>query len=47
MTRTSPAAEPATGSATDEGTLRALAFGAVVEQLARHASFEPARDVVA
>ena len=45
MTRTSPAAEPATGSAADAGTLRALEFGAIVEQLAGHTSFEPSREL--
>ncbi|MGZ8481264.1 MAG: endonuclease MutS2, partial [Candidatus Limnocylindria bacterium] len=45
MTRTSPVAEPATGSAADESTLRALEFGAVVEQLAALTSFPPARQL--
>ena len=44
MTRTSPAADPASGAA-DDGTLRALEFGAIVEQLATHTSFEPAREL--
>ncbi len=44
MTRTSPAADQASGAA-DEGTLRALEFGAIVEQLATHTSFEPAREL--
>ena len=44
MTRTSPAAEH-TSAAADEGTLRALEFGAIVEQLAALASFEPAREL--
>ncbi len=44
MTRTSPAADPASGAA-DEGTMRALEFGAIVEQLATHTSFEPAREL--
>jgi DNA mismatch repair protein MutS2 len=45
MTRTSPAADPAAGSAADAGTLRALEFGAIVEQLASHTSFEPSREL--
>jgi DNA mismatch repair protein MutS2 len=45
MTRTSPVAESATGSAADAGTLRALEFGTIVEQLAAHASFEPSREL--
>ena len=32
-------------TAADEGTLRALEFAAVVEMLARHASFEPGREL--
>ena len=44
MTRTSPVADPAPGAA-DDGTLRALEFGAIVEQLATHTSFEPAREL--
>ena len=44
MTRTSPAADLAAGAA-DDGTLRALEFGAIVEQLATHTSFEPAREL--
>ena len=44
MTRTSPAADPAAGAA-DDGTLRALEFAAIVEQLATHTSFEPAREL--
>ena len=44
MTRTSPAAELASAAA-DEGTLRALEFGAIVDDLARHASFEPGREL--
>jgi DNA mismatch repair protein MutS2 len=31
--------------AVDDGTLRALEFGAIVEQLATHTSFEPAREL--
>ncbi len=45
MTRTSPVAEPAAGSAADAGTLRALEFGTIVEELAGHASFEPSREL--
>ena len=45
MTRTSPVAEPAAGSAADESTLRALEFGAVVGQLAALTSFAPAREL--
>jgi DNA mismatch repair protein MutS2 len=44
MTRTSPAADRASVAA-DEGTLRALEFGAIIEQLAALASFEPAREL--
>ena len=44
MTRTSPAAEVASAAA-DEGTLRALEFGAIIDDLARHASFEPGREL--
>ena len=45
MTRTSPVAEPTAGSAADAGTLRALEFGTIVEQLAAHASFDPSREL--
>src|SRR5687768_15766026 len=45
MTRTSPVAEPAAGSAADADTLRALEFGAIVDQLAGNASFEPSREL--
>jgi DNA mismatch repair protein MutS2 len=45
MTPTSPAAEPEAGTAADAGTLRALEFGTIVEQLAGHASFEPSREL--
>jgi DNA mismatch repair protein MutS2 len=45
MTLTSPVAEAAPGSAADPGTLRALEFGAIVEQLAALASFEPSREL--
>src|SRR6188768_2434688 len=44
MTRTSPAAERPSVAA-DEGTLRALEFGAIVQQLAELTSFEPAREL--
>ena len=44
MTRTSPAADHASVAA-DDGTLRALEFGAIVEQLADLTSFEPAREL--
>ncbi|MGQ0607691.1 MAG: endonuclease MutS2 [Chloroflexota bacterium] len=44
MTRISPAAERASVAA-DEGTLRALEFGAIVEQLAELTGFEPAREL--
>ena len=45
MTPTSPVAEPAPGAAADDGTLRALEFAAVVEQLAALTSFPPSRDL--
>ena len=47
MTRTSRVAErrSAAGSAADEGTLRALEFAAVVDQLAGMTSFEPSREM--
>ena len=45
MTRTSPVAEPAAGVAADAGTLRALEFSAIVEQLAGLTSFEPSREL--
>lgn len=44
MTRTSPAADPA-GAAADAGTLRALEFAAIVEQLAALTSFGPSREL--
>ncbi|MCA1571548.1 MAG: endonuclease MutS2 [Chloroflexi bacterium] len=44
MTRTSPAADRAPIAA-DEGTLRALEFAAIVDQLAELTSFEPSRDL--
>ena len=45
MTDTSPAAEPDPGVAADAGTLRALEFGAIVEQLASLTGFEVSRDL--
>jgi DNA mismatch repair protein MutS2 len=45
MTSTSPVAEPAAGVAADGGTLRALEFNAIVEQLAALTSFEPSREL--
>jgi DNA mismatch repair protein MutS2 len=45
MTRTSPVADPAAGTAADAGTLRALEFNAIVEQLAALTSFEPSREL--
>jgi len=49
MTRTAPAADgPAaltTGAAADAGTLRALEFAAVIEQLAELTAFAPSRDL--
>jgi DNA mismatch repair protein MutS2 len=45
MTRTSPVADPAAGAAADEGTLRALEFGAIVDQLAAGAAFGPSREL--
>ena len=45
MTRTSRVADPRAGSAADEGTLRALEFGAIVEQLAALTAFEPSREL--
>ena len=44
MTPTSPGADRPSVAA-DEGTLRALEFGAIVDQLAELASFEPAREL--
>ena len=47
MTPTSRAAEagaPA-GSAADQGTMRALEFGAIVEQLAAATAFQPSREL--
>ncbi len=45
MTPTSPAADPTAGAAADAGTLRALEFAAIVDQLAAHTSFEPSREL--
>jgi len=45
MTDTSPAADPDAGVAADAGTLRALEFGAIVEQLASLTSFDAGRDL--
>jgi DNA mismatch repair protein MutS2 len=44
MTRTVPVADPAAGAA-DEGTLRALDFGEIVERLAALTAFEPSREL--
>ena len=44
MTGTSLAADRSSVAA-DEGTLRALEFGAIVDQLAQLTSFEPAREL--
>jgi DNA mismatch repair protein MutS2 len=44
MTHTFPEADRASGAA-DEGTLRALEFGAIVAQLAELTAFEPAREM--
>ncbi|MDQ3689667.1 MAG: endonuclease MutS2 [Chloroflexota bacterium] len=44
MTHTSPDADRVSGAA-DEGTLRALEFGAIVGQLAELTAFEPAREM--
>ena len=44
MTRTSPAADRPSVAA-DEGTLRALEFGSIVDQLAELTGFEPAREL--
>ena len=45
MTRTPPAADGLTGAAADAGTLRALEFAAIVEQLATHTSFAPSHEL--
>jgi DNA mismatch repair protein MutS2 len=46
MTRTDPDAEPAPGATADAGTLRALEFAAIVDQLAALTSFAPSRELV-
>ena len=45
MTRTAPALSRAAGAAADAGTLRALEFAAIVEQLAALTAFEPSREL--
>jgi DNA mismatch repair protein MutS2 len=45
MTRTAPAADLAPGAAADPGTLRALEFGAVIEELSSLAAFGPSREL--
>ena len=45
MTPTDRDAEPATGVAADASTLRALEFGAIVEQLAALTAFAPSREL--
>jgi len=45
MTRTAPVPEPAAGAAADPGTLRALEFAAIVEQLAAATAFPPSREL--
>ena len=45
MTPTAPDAEPAAGAAADAGTLRALEFAAIVEQLAGLTAFGPSREL--
>jgi DNA mismatch repair protein MutS2 len=45
MTPTAPVPEPVAGSAADEGTLRALEFGSVVEMLAQLTAFPPSREL--
>ena len=45
MTLIAPDAEPAPGAAADAGTLRALEFAAIVEQLAGLAAFGPSREL--
>ncbi len=47
MTRTAPDPEPPVGVAADAGTLRALEFAAVVEQLAGLTAFTPSRELAA
>ena len=45
MTRTSRVADAPAGTVADEGTLRALEFGAIVERLAALTAFEPSREL--
>ena len=45
MTPTDPGAEPAAGAAADAGTLRALEFAAIVDQLADLTAFGPSREL--
>jgi len=45
MTGTARVADPAVGAAADDGTLRALEFGAIVDRLATLAAFEPSREM--
>ena len=45
MIPTDPDAEPAAGAAADAGTLRALEFAAIVEQLAGLTAFGPSREL--
>ena len=45
MTRTSPVADTSPGAAAGRGTLRALEFGVIAEQLAALTAFEPSREL--
>jgi DNA mismatch repair protein MutS2 len=45
MTRMSRVADAPAGTVADEGTLRALEFGAIVERLAALTAFEPSREL--
>ena len=45
MTATDPAPDLAPGAAADSGTLRALEFAAIVEQLAALTAFDPSREL--
>lgn len=45
MTLTDPAANPLAGTAADAGTLRALEFGSIVEELAALTAFGPSREM--
>ncbi|MEX0626095.1 MAG: endonuclease MutS2 [Chloroflexota bacterium] len=45
MTPTDPGAEPGAGAAADAGTLRALEFAAIVDQLAGLTAFGPSREL--